>query len=440
MKAASLRDRFDQLDSSKWTVIGGPDFVNSEMVLDDTGEGVVSVREYDLTNSYLYTQLDPKFIHDETPYDPTLTYNATDAVSFEGNKYFARQAVPAGRLPGLGPVDWFNTAEGGTNGTTVTPANSGGASGSAFSTTTISPMVGGSVTYVNSPVYAGNLAILVNVTGVTSGYGGLQSNLANPSKIYTSFWMQSDKMVGTNYWQYLAAFGGGYLIGVQAGIARIQGSSGGVNLATGTVAMANNTWYRWDVYAEVGVGCSINIYDQSGLLLDTITYSGTYLPNTSYFTAIRWGYVLFSSGAKLYLDRMLYSTTAPLRPQADPYWAMESNESGYVAEFTDGSKAYFRLYEGKLFMAYVGKPEIQTTEITFVPSFHRWLRIRERSKVLYFDVSEDGEAWKNIWTANHSADVTKTRFTIRSYANTTKYGEGSYGQDVYSQSEYGGEL
>lgn len=188
--------------------------------------------------------------------------------------------------PGVYPIR-YNGLEGQTPGTAATPANSG-ASGSPFQTVQVS--ASGSITYVADPAGSGTTVLQVYGGGTSAGtFSTVIWPTVGGKGTHSSFRV---RVTASGEYLHLASFtvGVGFFVGISAaGYVAISQQNTTV-LVTGTTALSINTWYDMRVDAVAGTGCTVRVYDSGGTLLDTVTYSGTYVPSTSNAGIQYYGY------------------------------------------------------------------------------------------------------------------------------------------------------
>ena len=164
------------------------------------------------------------------------------------------QNAPRGRIASnrgsLPPLLLVNTFEGGTNTTTISTGNSGGASGNAFNAVSIG--AGGSVTFSNTTAAGGTLSALLQ-SGASSAQVGVRWILnSSQPVIYGSFYIQvaayptggsggNDKIFQLLNNQNATSLCALRVTGL--GQLLVQ-DAGGTTLYTFANPLALNTWYR----------------------------------------------------------------------------------------------------------------------------------------------------------------------------------------------------
>lgn len=100
--------------------------------------------------------------------------------------------------------DLSNTAEGGTDGVTVTPANSGGASGDAFNVVSIGP--DGELTFEDAHPAHGALGYRYNVTGAGAQRCYTAWTLAAVTEIFHTAYLFREAEIGTGGIPFVALY------------------------------------------------------------------------------------------------------------------------------------------------------------------------------------------------------------------------------------------
>ncbi len=163
-----------------------------------------------------------------------------------------------------------NNAEGGTNGVTVTTANSGGASGDAFNS-----IVGTGLTFSNLVVGAGSLSYRTanaSVYAVWNGLGAI-TNWTLKARVYFA------NVSATQGVMYAKETAGDYTSLEYSGSTkfwRIRGTGG---TASGTVALSAATWYDVELSCANSNTNTARIYNTSGTLLDSVSFANTVTVN-----------------------------------------------------------------------------------------------------------------------------------------------------------------
>lgn len=170
-----------------------------------------------------------------------------------------------------------NSFEGGTNGVTVSTANSGGASGNAFDATTVTtPGAGNSRTFDNAQKAHDTLSLKIVSGGTTSeaNYVGWTTAIGGTmTEMYGRFYLRlSAAPSGTVRVLRVgdAATNASLIINTTPAIRWLDSANSSVG---GTFTLSTGTWYRveWRVKQSATVGeVEANIY-----LLDSTTVSGT---------------------------------------------------------------------------------------------------------------------------------------------------------------------
>lgn len=163
-----------------------------------------------------------------------------------------------------------NTAEGGTNGTSVTAANSGGASGDAFNS--ISTGTGSTLIFTNTLAFGGaNSYQFAETSGHAVSANWTCTGVAGP--IYLRGYIYFQTTAGPGYAYFLSGGTGSMTVAVSSS-AKVQVLCSGVTTLTSTTALSANTWYRIEAQFAFGSGTSgvvMRLYDAAGTLLETLT-------------------------------------------------------------------------------------------------------------------------------------------------------------------------
>ena len=150
-----------------------------------------------------------------------------------------------------------NSAEGGTNTTDVTTANSGGASGNAFNLVQIG--AGANVKFSSTKTMHGALAYQIATRATAANTGILWSNASLlGTTLYSRCYFNFDALPGvTNsrmqewFDQSFGTAFAGWGIVTGTNFLRIYGPTN-TTLTTGTNAVAANTWYRAECKVTLG--------------------------------------------------------------------------------------------------------------------------------------------------------------------------------------------
>ena len=143
-----------------------------------------------------------------------------------------------------------NTAEGGTNGTTVTTANSGGASGTAF--TTISPT--GTPTYQFKNDVAAHGTLSYGITATAGNYVNLVFPIvtaATQASARFYFYLHSLPSAGQDLFQILAGGASVAMVGL-SGSNRLAVKSKSATVNTFPTVLSATTWYRVELQVQPG--------------------------------------------------------------------------------------------------------------------------------------------------------------------------------------------
>ena len=167
----------------------------------------------------------------------------------------------------------FNTIETGVTGN-VTPANSGGSWGTAFTS------VSGTVTYSTVTSIRGSKSLSAAISNGQSSE--VFWSVSGVTEIWTRVYFRRANSANTAT-STVITLNGGYSIGVgfpESGSPMSITESGAprIKLVTGTYAHADNVWYRLEVYFKSGASGQVTarLYVGDDLSpADTITYNGS---------------------------------------------------------------------------------------------------------------------------------------------------------------------
>ena len=158
----------------------------------------------------------------------------------------------------------FNNAEGGTNGATVSAANSGGASGYAFD------VFSGASIFSNTVAQSGSQSYTSSTTGVNSD---LIWNLPSlTSTIWARSWFYFPSLLSNGVAAIISLPSPYAGVSLQGGSTNTLYVGNGTGNTSGSYTYSAATWYRVEVqlnYALLQV--TARVYDNSGNLLETIT-------------------------------------------------------------------------------------------------------------------------------------------------------------------------
>jgi len=203
-----------------------------------------------------------------------------------------------------------NTAEGGSNGTTITTGNSGGGSGSAWDTVTIDASA--LAVFDNGAAMHGSLAN--KLTG--SGSGGVRLE-----------WNSTQTTIYGRAYCYISAFPAGTTNIIDARNGAAEAASIRLNaskkldiydglgnlVASGTTVLTATTWYRIEfqfVFSTSVGSITARLYaGDSGTITETITASS--LNTNSQMTLLRFAWRTFTTDSIWYDDLQLNTTGYP---------------------------------------------------------------------------------------------------------------------------------
>src|SRR6266702_3090039 len=221
-----------------------------------------------------------------------------------------------------------NTAEGGSNGTTVLTSNSGGASGDAFDSVT-APPVDAVLAFDNTHAALGTLAYKFQI-GATSTQLFLQwlaafsaSNVSYAKISFNSYWTANP--AASAYQLHVASAAAAQVCGVRINTSGqlIIVNQAGSTIGTMTSAVPLNAWFRVEVDVALdSTGTNVQVtvarYDNidSAPATDSVTATGaTAVP----FSRIRfgWGGTATTSNGPWWMDDLqvyVPSAANPTRP------------------------------------------------------------------------------------------------------------------------------
>lgn len=145
-----------------------------------------------------------------------------------------------------------NTFDGGVNGATITPENSGGASGTPFNFIQVMP--GATATYASGAALHGPLGARVTGSGA---HAFLQQDFAANAKITSRFYVRFPSAPTANCQIYTPRHSGNYIGGLNITTLlkfQVTKLGGGVIFTSATLQAAN--WYRVEIAHEVGTSAT----------------------------------------------------------------------------------------------------------------------------------------------------------------------------------------
>lgn len=246
-------------------------------------------------------------------YAPTL---AETAAAFEGIQTVSSSALPT-----------HNGAEGGTNGTTVTAALTGGISGNQFDG--VSVVSGGTLIFSNTHAAHGSLAYGI-ATGVTAGAVELKWNFATgqPVLYYRLYVYMTSNSAAIRPFEPRTGTGGTgagpSLLITGVGALQMQDATFSTpSGATFTTHVPLNQWVRLEGFftADPSAGqmsCSLYTSMDSTIPVETRTVSGVNTGNGgSIFSAAWFGTMASVANVPMFwLDDLALSATGPIGPAA----------------------------------------------------------------------------------------------------------------------------
>lgn len=231
------------------------------------------------------------------------------------------------------PHQLTNNFEGGTDGTTITAANSGGTSGNAFNT--VSVVSGGTLQYSNAQVFNGSLAARMR-TGATSGNidmrwaGSYVTQAEDYGRLYLYFTaipnVQNSAIV--QVWDSILNASFRIRINTTGKIA-ILAPSGSV-LATSTTTLVAGQWYRieWHVHADADINLGyieVQIFTNPNGTTPDETLGGSGTPGIGFGTLVGridigpqsvTNWPTSTATDYMYLDEIVANATAWVGPVA----------------------------------------------------------------------------------------------------------------------------
>jgi hypothetical protein len=156
-----------------------------------------------------------------------------------------------------------NNAEGGTNGTVVTTANSGGASGTAFGAVTA-----GIATFNNAQVAHGSLAYAITVANGSSGSLALSDGAVTSTDFSANFYVRFTAAPSATHLfaGVTNAARNAYVIAMQlttSNTLELLGSVGFIGTVPGS-SVTYNTWYRISIRGTTGATGSLYVTVHNG--------------------------------------------------------------------------------------------------------------------------------------------------------------------------------
>lgn len=220
-----------------------------------------------------------------------------------------------------------NTAEGGSDTTVVSAANSGGASGTAFDSVTNPSSI---MTFSSTQEHAGSLAlrtaqpgVAVSTYGVWNGWGSLTTSIYTRLYFYVSAVNVANLILG---WRSNTDAAAGYM-GINATGKIVMQNAAGTAVSTSTTTISANTWYRLEtrIQASTTVGqVEWRLYTGANLDGTTTTEAPAAVTNavlTANIAGVRIGPAGITSGGAAtnitgYLDDIGINNTTWLGPSA----------------------------------------------------------------------------------------------------------------------------
>lgn len=222
-------------------------------------------------------------------------------------------------------------------GTTLTPANSGGAAGNAF--TAVTAGQGSSVAVASGSIHGASARFLTAGATGASAYVAWDDSASALGGVFIRAYVQFKKFHSSNV-TIITARGtettGGYQLRVtSAGVLQLVQVSGSVVLATGATAMTLNTWYRVELYVDRtgawGLRCQLGdgyvpLFPEQGGTGATSGMAGN-------FTVLRLGLEGTAVNAELFLDDVAYGNdwVGPVATGESSAVAIAAQDPGWTA-------------------------------------------------------------------------------------------------------------
>jgi len=243
---------------------------------------------------------------------------------------------------------WVNTAEGGTNTTDVTNANSGGSSGNAITSVTLNS---GTVKFSSTQAQKGSLSYQITKSSTNSCFMVWDSALSTQFAFRGYVYYDALPSAGTGLFAFRSDTGGSARCGVSVsntGVVSILDASETIVGSTATGVMIADDWLRVEALVDITDGdMSVRVYDGDSTTVRTngsLDVTGQSL-GASGSGWVRMGYT--SSGttaaAPLYLDDLALddAATAFIGPSTAP-----SGFDGSFIRIANGNPARVRVPAG----------------------------------------------------------------------------------------------
>lgn len=253
-------------------------------------------------------------------------------------------------------MPFYNDAEGGTHLTAVTPANSGGASGDAFSTVSLGAST--AIEFSNVQESHGALSYRNITSGTSLQYLEFLPTPANSFAIRFYLYLTGAPTSANGLMRVLTAGGGTTLAHLvfKNNMIELQNGTGGVLWTSGTTALPTAQWLRCEIGMTSGTGTGT--YKMDWYLLDSttpITNLSVDLAGQTFGTfqigRIRLGRTYATgSVADFYIDSIGYeeSTTTYIGPhvEVDPDAPMFGTLTQVEGKFIDLTGVTFAVGPG----------------------------------------------------------------------------------------------
>jgi hypothetical protein len=211
-----------------------------------------------------------------------------------------------------------NTFEGGTNGVSITAANSGGNSGDPFSA-----VAGGTRNFSTTQKMHGALSMNLIDPGATSTYGSWTGFGTVTVNTYFRAYMHLSVTPVTNAWYFAVMRDqadleyGGLTITTAGVIQARNNANGNIASSLGTVAVNIGSWFRieWRTLPSLTAGeIEWRLYNDpdSSTITETVNSTGNAL--RADIGGVRWGSKSTAPTGTLYLDDLKVSTVGWIGP------------------------------------------------------------------------------------------------------------------------------
>ena len=145
-----------------------------------------------------------------------------------------------------------NSFEGGTNGTTITAGNSGGASGNPFDSVSVGS--GGTLSFSNAQAALGTLSALAQTTTAAATYAAWGASIGTPAQVWFRIYLYFGTLPSATTRFFTVSNGGGtgcarFAITTAGKILAADGA--GSTITTSTLAIPTAQWFRVEGFATL---------------------------------------------------------------------------------------------------------------------------------------------------------------------------------------------